>query len=275
MSRKQIPRVLCFASGKGGVGKTHTVSNLAISLAERGKSVLVLDADLGLANIDVLLGLSVQYTLRDVLAGRKTLEEILITGPLGIRILPATSGVTGLTELSREEHLGLMLAIEDLARGYDYLLIDTAAGIGRSVTFFSSAAHEVICVSNDEPTALTDAYALVKVLSREYGEKRFRVLMNDVSDDFRAKRAFDRLRNAAEKHLHVKTEYLGCIPSAEEVREAVLEQRAVVQEHPSSPVGRAFARLAEMIDSEQATVKNSGGMQFFFGSLSECEAYGS
>jgi flagellar biosynthesis protein FlhG len=178
-------------------------------------------------------------------------------------------------ELSGEEYLGLFHAIEQLAESFDYLLIDTAAGIGRGVTFFSSAAHEVICVSNDEPTALTDAYALVKVLSKEFGEKRFRVLMNDVSDDFRAKRAFERLRNAAEKHLQVKTEYLGCIPSGPEVREAILDQRAVVQEHPSSRVGRAFVKLAEQFESEEPKMKNSGGMQFFFEAVNGYEVYGS
>jgi flagellar biosynthesis protein FlhG len=276
--RKQKPstRVICFASGKGGVGKTHTVVNFAVALAERGKSVLVLDADLSLANVDVMLGIPVQYTLRHVLDGRKTLEEIVVTGPAGIAILPAASGIESLTELSAAQHLGLMQGIEEIAGQYDYLLIDTAAGIGRSVLFFSSAANEVICIANDEPTALTDVYALVKVLSRQYGEKKFRILMNDVREEKRAQSAFQRLERAAERHLKVKLEYLGCVPTDQEVRAAVLRQKTVVREYPSSESARAFQRLVAGIDGEAYQRNVKGGVQFFFEQqVTNVNAYGS
>jgi flagellar biosynthesis protein FlhG len=163
---QSVTRVLSFTSGKGGVGKTHSVTNVAIALAQKGLSVLVLDADLGLANVDVLLGLQPKGTLHDVLKGKLSLDDILLSGPGGITIIPAASGVEEIQALRTEEKMFLLEEIERVAHRFDYLLIDTPAGIGSDVMYFNSAAAEVVCIINGEPTSLTDTYALIKVLSK-------------------------------------------------------------------------------------------------------------
>ncbi len=267
-------RVICFTSGKGGVGKTHTVTNLALALAERGKSVMVLDADLSLANIDVLLGLPVRYTLDDFFSGERTLEEILIQGPLGITIIPASSGSTEMSDLSATKQLMLQQAIEDLAWQYDYLLVDTGAGVGKNVVFFSAAAHELVCIVNDEPTSLTDAYALLKILSRENERKDCRIFVNNVKSSKLAESAYQRLEHAVSQFLPLKLEYLGFCPNDQEVSDCVRKQSAIVLEKPSTAAARAIQGLAERIEDEFHHHKVRGGMQFFFGQLLEASNYG-
>ncbi|HEU4683499.1 MAG TPA: MinD/ParA family protein, partial [Nitrospira sp.] len=183
-------QVISVTSGKGGVGKTNVVANLGLALAREGKRVVVLDADLGLGNLDVLLGLLPQRTIEQVLNGTSRLTDILLEGPDGIKILPAGSGLPQLTSLSDAQILLLQDEIERLARSYDVLLIDTAAGITSNATFFASAAHEIIVVVSPEPTSLTDAYALVKVLSRRHRERRFKVLVNMVKHQREASQVF-------------------------------------------------------------------------------------
>ena len=172
--------VITVTSGKGGVGKTNVVANLAVALSRAGKEVLVLDADLGLGNIDVLLGLVPRYTLEHVLAGSHHLSDIVIPGPAGIQVLPASSGLPQLTSLSDAQQLLLQSELEEVAKTVDVLLIDTGAGISPNVTYFASAAQETVVVISPEPTSLTDAYALIKVLCRQHRERRFKVLVNMV-----------------------------------------------------------------------------------------------
>lgn len=273
-SRQGLTRVISVTSGKGGVGKSTTVVNLAIALAEAGKRVLVLDADLGLANIHVLLGLRPAHTLADVFAGTMTLNNILLDGPAGIQIIPASSGVQEIISLSPERQLLLMEAIESIASSFDYLLIDTQAGISQEVMYFNSASSEVLCIINAEPTSLTDAYALIKVLSKNYGEKEVSILVNNVADVRIAQQTFTRLARAAERYLHVDLHYKGFIPSDNAVNEAVLDQRAVRQLYPSCSASRAYSKLAETIDRDFFGCRIKGGMQFFFKQLLEVQAHG-
>ncbi len=269
-----IARVISVTSGKGGVGKTTMTVNLAVCLARAGKSVLLLDADLGLANVDVMLGLAPHHTLNDVLEGRKNLGEILVSGPEGISIIPAASGVEEMGSLDTAKRMILMQEIEEIAHKFDYLLIDTSAGIGADVLYFNSASSEIVVVINDEPTSLTDAYALIKVLSQNYGEKSFSVLVNEVADAKTAITAFNRLNSAVERFLHVELRNLGFIPQDSAAAEAVRNQKALVEIYPSSPAALAFAALARKLDAEFYDLRVKGGMQFFFKQLLELSAHG-
>ena len=178
-------QVITVTSGKGGVGKTNVVANTAIALAQTGKRVLVLDADLGLGNIDILLGLTPKYTLEHVLAKACRLEDIALTGPNGIVVLPASTGISQLTTLTETQQVILQEELERLASTMDVLLIDTGAGISSTVTYFAAAAQSIVIVVSPEPTSLTDAYALMKVLLRQYRERRFHVLVNMVKSPAR------------------------------------------------------------------------------------------
>ena len=271
---RSVTRVISVTSGKGGVGKTHTVTNLGISLASLGYSVLVLDADLGLANVDVLLNLKPQGTLHDVLKGSLRLDDILLEGPGGISIIPAASGVEELHELRSEEKLLLLEEIERIAHRYDYLLIDTPAGIGSDVMYFNSAAAEVVCVINGEPTSLTDTYALIKVLSTTYGEKNFSVVVNNVADETEAAAAFKKLTRTVERFLKVKVRYLGWVPTDGMVRECVMRQQAISAEFPSSKASLSLAAIARKVADQKPEVTVKGGMQFFFRQLLEMTSYG-
>ncbi|MGD8784141.1 MAG: P-loop NTPase, partial [Thioalkalispiraceae bacterium] len=178
MANPKPVRVLAVTGGKGGVGKTNVAVNLGVALAQNGSKVLILDADLGLANIDIMLGLHPTANLHHVISGERTLEEIMVEGPEGIKIIPAASGIKDMAELSAESHAGLIQAFSELTQEVDTLIVDTAAGISDSVTSFTRAAQEVVVVVCDEPASITDAYAIIKLLSREHGIFRFRVLAN-------------------------------------------------------------------------------------------------
>jgi flagellar biosynthesis protein FlhG len=240
-------RVITVTSGKGGVGKTNIVANLAVELARVGKRVLVLDADLGLGNIDVLLGLVPRHTLEDVLCGSRHLSDILLQGPAGIQVLPAGSGLPHLTSLTDSQQLILQTELEHVANTVDVLLIDTGAGVSPNVTYFASAAQEIIVVISPEPTSLTDAYALMKVLCRQHRERRFKVLVNLVKSQREATQTFRKLDVAAERFLNIRLECIGFIPLDDYLPMAVIEQKAVTERFPSSPASRAFVRLAKTI----------------------------
>lgn len=182
MANPKPVRVITIASGKGGVGKTNVSVNLAVALASHNKNVTILDADLGLANIDVMLGLHSDKNLSHVMKGECQLEEILLDGPNGIKVIPASSGIKNMAEMSPAEHAGLVSAFSELSHDIDILLVDSAAGISESVVSFSRAAQEVIIVVCDEPASITDAYALIKLLSNEQGIFKFHILANMVPD---------------------------------------------------------------------------------------------
>jgi len=257
-------RTIAVASGKGGVGKTNVVANLAIALRRRGQRVIVVDADLGLANLDTLLGVNTRATLRHVLHGECALRDVIVEGPAGIQIVPAASGFEELTQLTDAQRLLLLEQVDSLDGAFDVLLLDTGAGISPNVLFFAAAAHETMVVVTPEPTALTDAYALVKVLSTRYAEQRFAVLVNMARGELEARRTFTHLSRVAERFLHVSLRWAGWVPFDAEVPEAVRRQRAVVELAPRAPVSRAFEALAERIVDGADEVPPKGGLQFFF-----------
>lgn len=240
-------QVIAVSSGKGGVGKTNVVANLAVALSKAGKRVLVLDADLGLGNLDVLLGLVPHYTIEHVLSGARTLDEILLEGPAGIQVLPASSGVPNLTALTESQQLLIQEQLEQISSDRDVLLIDTGAGISPTVTFFASSAHDTIVVVSPEPTSLTDAYALIKVLARQYREHRFKVLVNQAKSPREATEVFRKLDVAADRFLHVAIDYVGYIPDDDYVPLAVMQQKAIADVFPDAPAAHAFTRLARQV----------------------------
>ncbi len=263
MVSPQPVRVIAVTGGKGGVGKTNVSVNLAVALAEADRRVMILDADLGLANIDVVLGLHPEYDLSHVLRGERDLEEIIVTGPSGIQIVPAASGVQQMAALSRAEHAGLIRAFSDIGNDIDVLVIDTAAGISDTVVSFSCAAQEVMVVVCDEPASITDAYALIKLLNREHGVSRFRVLANMVRSAQEGRELYKTMCRVADRYLDVMLSYVGSIPYDNDLRKAVKGQKPIVQAFPRSRASQAFKNLAKKTDSWPVPNGVSGHLQFF------------
>ncbi|CAK0769790.1 Antiactivator FleN [Gammaproteobacteria bacterium] len=256
-------QVIAVTGGKGGVGKTTVSINLALSLAQEGRNVMVLDADLGLANVDVLLGLHPRYNLSHVLAGERTLEEVLVEGPNGMRIVPAASGIQQMAELSPSEHAGLVRAFSDLTIHPEVLIIDTAAGISDSVICFSSAAQHVVVVVCDEPASITDAYALIKILSREHGVNRFQIVANMADSPQGSRELYGKLCKVTDRFLDVLLELAGSIPRDDYLRKAVQRQRAVVDLYPRSQSASAFKKLAKISQDWPIPANSEGRIEFF------------
>jgi flagellar biosynthesis protein FlhG len=215
------PKIIAVTSGKGGVGKTNVVANLSVSLSELGKKVVVLDADFGLANLDVLLGLTPRYHLGHVLYGNKTLTEIMVQGPKGIRIIPASSGLQRMSELTMAQRNHLVESFTNLDVDTDYFVIDTAAGISRNVIHFLLAAQEVIVVSAPEPTAIVDAYAVIKIILSEDHNKNIQVLINSADHAEEAHEVFCQINSVVKRFLNREIDYLGHIERDEHVPQAV------------------------------------------------------
>lgn len=256
-------QVIAVTGGKGGVGKTNVSVNLALALAELGRRVVLLDADLGLANVDVLLGLTTKRTLADVIAGECDLRDVLIQGPGGIRIVPAASGTQSMVQLSSLQHSGLIQAFSDIGDDIDVLIIDTAAGIGDGVVSFVRAAQEVLLVVTDEPTSITDAYALIKLLNRDYGISRFRVLANMTHAPQEGRNLFAKLAKVTERFLDVALQYVGAVPYDESVRKAVQKQRAVYEAYPRAKSSLAFKAIAQKVDTWPLPATPRGHLEFF------------
>lgn len=260
-------RVVTVTSGKGGVGKTNLTANLALALAGLGKKVLVWDADLGLANIDVLLGLKTEANIHHLLAGEKTLEEIIVPGPNGVLIMPAASGILELSEISEGQKTRLLSEFDDFSEDLDFLLIDTAAGIGSNVIYFNLASQERLVVVTNEPTSITDAYALMKVLYTRYQQKKFYLVPNQVSGAKEARKVFELLVRVADQHLpQISLNLLGWVPKDEAVLKAVRRQEPFVLSAPDSPAARQMLSLAKNL-AATAPKTDHGGLVFFLNRL--------
>ncbi|MFT5446401.1 MAG: flagellar biosynthesis protein FlhG [Gammaproteobacteria bacterium] len=257
-------QVIAVTSGKGGVGKTNVSINLGTALSKGGQSVLLLDADLGLANVDVVLGLRAQRTLADVLDGVCDLEDVIMEAPGGLRVVPASSGVKRMSQLGSSETAGIIHAFSSLSSPPDTLIIDTAAGINESVASFVRAASQVLVVICDEPASLTDAYALIKTLNRHHGMTEFRVLSNAVRSAAQGRDAFDKLARVVDRFLDVSMLYEGFIPEDEFLRRAVRKQSPVVRAFPRCRSSLAFRRLATRVSDWPVSDASNGHVSFFF-----------
>ncbi|MDH5546490.1 MAG: MinD/ParA family protein [Gammaproteobacteria bacterium] len=262
--RKHKPvRVIAVASGKGGVGKSNVSINLALAFQSMGREVMLLDADLGMANVDVLLGLHSPYNLQHVISGERSLSEIIVTGPLGLKVVPASSGTKAMAELDEIQSVGLIRAFSELHDRIDTLVIDTAAGISSSVVSFCRAAQEVLVVVCDEPASITDAYALIKLLSREYGVQRFHVLANMVNSVQEGRELYEKLLKVSQRFLDVTLKYFGVMPFDPLLRKAIQRQKPVVEAYPRSKSAIAFKNLAQKADKWPMPVVASGHLEFF------------
>jgi flagellar biosynthesis protein FlhG len=269
MQNPQPIKVIAVSGGKGGVGKTNVSLNTAISLAKLGKRVLVLDADLGLANVDVMLGLRVKRNLSHVLSGECELDDIIIQGPAGINIIPATSGTQSMVDLTPAEHAGLIRAFSDMKTKFDILIVDTAAGISDMVLSFCRASQDVLLVVCDEPTSITDCYALMKLLSRDHGLFKFKVVANMVRTPNEGKNLFAKLAKVTDRFLDVTLELVAVIPYDENIRKSVRKQQAIVEVYPNSPASIGLKALAKNIVSWPVPQQASGHLEFFIEQLLE------
>lgn len=265
--KKQMIKVISVTGGKGGVGKTNVTLNLAMTLAQLGKKVLVLDADLGLANCDVMLGLRVDKNLSHVLSGTATLDDILIEGPFGIKIVPATSGSQNMTELSPIEHASLIRAFSELQTPVDVLLVDTAAGISDMVLSFSRASQDVLMVVCDEPSSITDAYALMKILSRDHGVDKFKIVANMVRSLKEGQELFAKLTRVTDRFLDVTLELVATVPYDENVRKAARKQKAFIEAFPKTAASMAIKGLALKVIKWPLPASASGHLEFFLEQL--------
>lgn len=256
-------RVIGITAGKGGVGKTTIAINMATAMAQMGRRVLLLDGDLGLANADVLLGIAPRLNLGHVVSGERALEEVLVEVPQGFAIIPAASGLERLANLTDAEHAGLIRAFSSLGRGIDTLIVDTAAGISPSVLQLLKACQHVVLTVCDEPASLTDAYAMVKVLSRNFGVSRFQVVASMTRERGAGENIFRTLTRVADRFLDVTLEYAGEIPEDPLLRRAIREQRPVVDAYPSSPSARALKQLSMAADNWPVPGGARGHIEFF------------
>ncbi len=260
-------QVIAVTGGKGGVGKTNTAVNVGICLAEMGKKVVLLDADLGLANVDILLGIKPRSTIEQVINGECTLREVLVDGPGGIKIVPAASGTQSMADMQAAEQAGLIHAFNDISDELDILVIDTAAGISQHVIAFTRAAQEVMIVVTNEPTSLTDAFALIKVLNKNYGVHRFQVLANMARTPQEGHEVFTKLSNASDRFLDAALVYLGAIPWDDYLRKSVQRQKAVCDIYPRSPSALAYRAVAQKIKGWPTPASARGHLEFFMDRL--------
>jgi flagellar biosynthesis protein FlhG len=267
-------RVIAVTSGKGGVGKSTVSINLATALAAAGLRVTLLDADLGLANIDVLLGLSAPRTLANVIDGECGLRDILLDGPAGMQIVPASSGVQRMAELTEAERVGLMHAFSDLEGTMDVMVVDTAAGIAANSLQFCEASQEVMVVVCNDPASIADAYATVKVLNQRTRRTRFRVLVNMTHSDHEAREIFARLLRTTDRFLDVALDFVGVIPFDRCVAQAARRRAPVVTAYPASPAGTAFKRLAAVAVKWPEPRAASGQLEFFLERMIRSEVMG-
>jgi flagellar biosynthesis protein FlhG len=267
MQDLQQVKVVAVSGGKGGVGKTNTSLNTAIALGQQGRRVLVLDADLGLANVDVMLGLRVKQNLSHVLSGECELDDIIIDGPAGIKIIPATSGSQSMVDLTPSEHAGLIRAFSEMKTQFDVLIVDTAAGISDMVLSFTRAAQDIMLVVCDEPTSITDCYALMKLLSRDHGVFKFKVVANMVRSAKEGQQLFTKLTKVTDRFLDVTIELVAVIPFDENMRKSVRKQKVIVEAYPQSPAALAYIDLAKKVTEWPIPKQASGHLEFFIEQL--------
>ncbi len=267
--RMSNTRVISVTSGKGGVGKTNIVANLGYTFARQGKKVLILDADLGLGNLDVLLGLAPKFNLSHVILGEKSVNDIIVEGPGQMLILPASSGIQELTQLTQDQKVRILSELDQLIGAVDILFIDTAAGISSNVMDFNVTAHEIIVVVSPEPTSITDAYALMKVLSLKYAEKCCKVIVNLSGTSQQGREVFRQLNTVTERFLDMTLDYLGSVLFDAKITQGVKQQKLVSELYPDTQASRCFSDLARKISTSSPTHVPQGGSNFFWHHLIE------
>lgn len=261
-------RTISITSGKGGVGKTTLVCNMAFELARTGSKVLILDGDLGMSNVDIFFGQRARLNISHVLENQCQLEDILLEVAPGVHLIPGGSGVYGLSRLEPMQKHILLDQVGRLNRGFDYMLIDTAPGIDENVLYLNAAAQEITVVVTPDPSSLTDAYALIKVLNQRYREYRFSVVANMVRDEVEGRMVFHKLSDVASRFLCVSLDYRGSIPHDPILRQSIRAQELVVQTQSRCPASTAIKTLSENLKGSGRFGEMKGGLQFFWNQLS-------
>lgn len=252
--------VIAFTSGKGGVGKTNIATNLSLSLAARQEKVCLFDADTGLANVNILMGIAPRYTIEHVLDGSKTIDEIIIDHPSGISLVPAASGIKQCTNLDQTQLSLLTSALESLENKFDYLLIDTAAGIDTNVLDFVASAQYRVLVITPDPTSLTDSFALLKMLIIRGKKQSIFIIVNKVENYKASQFIFKRFQQAVKTHLKINVYFLGYLAIDNHLNSAVSQQVPVVLSFPNSSISCGFASLADIIKRQ---FKNNENRPYF------------
>lgn len=260
-------RVISVTSGKGGVGKTNIVANLAVMLQKAGHKVMVLDGDFGLANMNIVMGIDHSHTIHDVITGDKEIQDVIVNGPSGVKVIPASSGIFKMTNLSAPEKTILMERLEAAPVQFDILLIDTGAGIHSDVAYLNAAATEVVVVATPEPTSIADAYALIKVMSQEHKVKRFKLLVNMVDSQKEALGVYNHILNVSDKFLNVNIEYLGHILRDPQVSQAVISRKVLCEGWPDSPAVRGMQSVTKTLLEQTSRREVTGNVQFFWRNL--------
>ncbi len=259
------PAVFAVTSGKGGVGKTNIVGNLAIACQRMGKRVLIFDADLGLANIDIIFGFNPEHNIDEVIRGEKDLSQIIVKGPEGVSVIPASSGVQELANLTEGHKINLLNEFDNLNSMYDILLIDTGAGISSNVLYFNLAAQERIIVLTPEPTSITDAYALLKVMYHKHGTKNFTLLINMAKNEKQAKSVYENLTKVVDRFLgDIFIDYAGYIPKDDFVVKAVSKREPVLCSYPEAPCCKKFRQLADYLINRIDKIPLDGNIKFLW-----------
>ena len=257
-------RVICVTGGKGGIGKTTVSINLAMAFARQQKSVLLFDADLSLANVDIRLGLHPHKNIHDFLSGECELDEICISGPHGLKIIPSASGIPKMAELSSLESAAIINAFSSLTANIDVMIIDMAPGISSQVIDFTHAAQDILVVVCNDPASLMDSYAIIKILHQRYARNRFGVVVNKVNHQQEGYDVFCRFQDAIAKFIHVGMHYIGHIPQDDYVSISAREGVAVIEKYPQAPAANAFHELSHSIIHWQQDSPVGGGIQYFF-----------
>ena len=250
--QRSMARVLAVTSGKGGVGKTTASVNLAIALAKQGKRVIVLDADLGLANVEVLMGLNSYYNLQHVIDGEKRMRDILVKGPAGIEIAPGTSGLAKLADLNARARQNVLDGLQDLQEMADFVIIDTMAGIGQNAVRFAAAADEILLVTTPEPSAIVDAYATIKTVIGIREDATFRLIVNMAASPQQALAVMTNLTRVARQYLGLTLSYLGHIVRDPHVTQSVMQSNPFTVAFPTSPAAKCVFDLAEKLVRQRA-----------------------
>jgi len=263
MQAKRTTEVIGIASGKGGVGKTTLSVNLAVALSMQGKSVMLLDADLGLANTQIALGCPAEFNLSHVIAGEKSLKEIIVTSRQGIKLVPGASGVHHMAAISPAITAGIVQAFSELDDEIDYLIVDAAAGIAPSVLAFMEACQRRFIVVRDEPSSIADAYGIIKVMTRDLDLDEIYLIPNMVESQAAGAQLFRRINDVCDRFLGKSLNYLTSIEADELVLTALKKYQSVLEFAPGSSGSRDFRRLADALGGLSAIGHASGGLQFF------------